>query len=177
MALPKEELPFYTYEDYKTWQGDWELIKGIPFALVSPNLDHQRVVAKILYQLIRELENCRNCEAVPDTDYIIDEHTVLRPDIAVICNEKGEKITRAPKIIFEVVSKSTAKVDEITKKKIYEEEGVNYYVLVYPSLKKAKIYKLEEEKYKKIADVENETVEFTFENCKIKLDFSKILDV
>jgi len=23
----------YTYEDYKRWKGDWELIEGFPFAM------------------------------------------------------------------------------------------------------------------------------------------------
>ena len=32
-ALKKEDLPAYTYEDYQHWEGDWELIEGIPYAI------------------------------------------------------------------------------------------------------------------------------------------------
>lgn len=28
-----KHLPHYTYEDYKQWEGRWELIYGIPFAM------------------------------------------------------------------------------------------------------------------------------------------------
>ena len=33
-ALKVEDLPHYTYDDYVQWEGRWELIKGIPFAMV-----------------------------------------------------------------------------------------------------------------------------------------------
>lgn len=26
-------LPYYTYKDYCNWEGRWELIEGIPFAM------------------------------------------------------------------------------------------------------------------------------------------------
>jgi len=28
-------LPHYTYEDYKHWEGDWELINGIAYAMTK----------------------------------------------------------------------------------------------------------------------------------------------
>jgi len=40
-------LPRYTYEDYKLWEGDWELLEGVPSAMapspfLSINLLYQR---------------------------------------------------------------------------------------------------------------------------------------
>ena len=33
--------PHYTYDDYKNWQGDWELIRGVPYAMApSPLKTH-----------------------------------------------------------------------------------------------------------------------------------------
>jgi hypothetical protein len=29
-------LPEYTYDDYKKWEGNWELIEGIPYAMSPP---------------------------------------------------------------------------------------------------------------------------------------------
>jgi len=178
MALPRELLPSYTYEDYEKWQGDWELIEGIPFALASPSVKHQRVLAKLVRFLDEQLEKCPDCEVLPNTDYIVSEHTVLRPDISVVCNNRGEKITVTPKVIFEIVSPSSAKMDEITKKVIYEKEGVNFYVLVYPKHKKVKIFKLTPEGfYKKLVDLSGGKFSFDFEGCSIELDFDKILEV
>ncbi len=178
MSLPKELLPRYTYEDYKNWQGDWELVEGIPFALASPSVKHQRVLAKLVRYIDEALEECPNCDVLPDTDYVVDEHTVLRPDVAVVCNNRGDKITVTPKVVFEIVSPSTAKMDEITKKGIYEREGVPFYVLVYPHLKKVKVFKLfSEGVYKKLIDLSGDRFSFDLEGCPFSLDFDKILEV
>ena len=178
MSLPKELLPRYTYEDYRNWKGDWELVEGIPFALASHSVKHQRVLVKLVRFIDEALENCRNCEVLPDTDYIVDEYTVLRPDVAVVYDNKGEKITVTPKVVFEIVSPSTAKMDEITKKGIYEREGVPLYVLVYPHLRKVKIFKLSPEGvYKKLVDLSGGNFSFDLAGCEFTLNFDKILEV
>ena len=33
MQKAHEYLPHYTYEDYCMWEGNWELIDGIPYAM------------------------------------------------------------------------------------------------------------------------------------------------
>ena len=132
----KIPLPRYTVKDYEKWQGDWELIEGIPYALASPSLKHQRIVFHLAYLIekqLRENEECKDCIVTIDTDYIISENTVLRPDIALVCgNNKAEKITKTPKLIAEVVSPSSQKMDEQVKPEIYATEGVEYYLLIYP---------------------------------------------
>jgi len=48
MQLTERELPHYTYEDYSNWEGRWELIQGIPYAMSpSPSYTHQRISQKI----------------------------------------------------------------------------------------------------------------------------------
>ncbi len=40
--LTIQDIPQYTYKDYELWEGDWELIKGIPYAMSpAPNWRHQ----------------------------------------------------------------------------------------------------------------------------------------
>lgn len=52
MELAKKYPPRYTYEGYKRWEGDWELIEGVPYAMApSPSGKHQRVVAELLGSL------------------------------------------------------------------------------------------------------------------------------
>ena len=42
-------LPHYTYEDYCNWEGRWELIDGIPFAMSpAPTPRHQWLIANII---------------------------------------------------------------------------------------------------------------------------------
>jgi hypothetical protein len=46
--LRPEELPSYSYDDYQLWDGRWELIEGIPFAMSpSPTQDHQSLAMRI----------------------------------------------------------------------------------------------------------------------------------
>ncbi|TCK06622.1 hypothetical protein [Phorcysia thermohydrogeniphila] len=40
--IKNSELPHYTYEDYKHWEGKWELIEGIPYAMCPPLLGNIR---------------------------------------------------------------------------------------------------------------------------------------
>ncbi|HIO41399.1 MAG TPA: Uma2 family endonuclease, partial [Aquifex sp.] len=58
------------------------------------------------------------------------------PDIAVVCDHEGDKITKPPKVVIEVVSPSTKKVDEEIKPLIYAREGVKYPLPVYPEREK-----------------------------------------
>ena len=167
-------LPHYTYEDYKSWQGDWELIDGIPVALASPKYLHQRILTRLASLLENELEGCKRCDAVVELDYIVSHDTVLRPDISVICDEVEDYIVKAPKLIFELVSDSTIERDEGVKKDVYEKEGVEYYVIVYPERKLAKVYRNTERGFIKLKDLQNDEVTFDLENCTIKLDFSKV---
>jgi len=177
MNLIKDnELPRYTYEDYKRWEGKWELLEGIPYAMSpSPSWKHQAVSTKIAWQLEEKLRDCPNCIPLISTDWKISEDTVVQPDNLVICyRPETPYLTRAPLLIFEVLSKSTALKDRNIKFKLYEREGVKYYVLVEPEDKVAKIFTLEKGHYVKEADVSKEKVEFELEKCRFTFDFSLI---
>jgi Uma2 family endonuclease len=163
--------PVYKYSDYVKWEGDWELIEGYPFAMApSPFGKHQVVMGRLLQALNNELEDCE-CEGYPELDWVINEKTVVRPDIAVYCEEIEKYPTTTPKIIVEIVSESTAEKDEEIKFKLYEKEKVEYYVLVYPDFEKVKIYKLDGKTYEKVYEGAGK---FKFDLCEIELDFGKI---
>ena len=140
MELAGKFLPSYTVEDYKCWKGDWELIEGVPYAMTpSPSAKHQRtsfLIAKQI-QIEEQLEDCpERCFVYQDLDWIVDERTVVRPDLVVVCKKVEEYIRSNPEVVFEVVSKSTAFEDEKVKFYLYEREKVKYYALVYPDIKK-----------------------------------------
>jgi len=129
----------YSYEDYRLWEGDWELIDGIPQAMApSPVGKHQFIMSRIIYELNKKLEelNCHKCFVLGEIDYIISDDTVLKPDVALVCGKLPTYIKEAPIAIFEIISPSTKLRDEITKKEIYKKAGVKNYFLVYPDEKK-----------------------------------------
>ncbi|MEO1928634.1 MAG: Uma2 family endonuclease [Nautiliaceae bacterium] len=168
-------IEYYTYEDYKKWEGDWELIDGIPLAMAPAHLPtHQFITFQISHQLNSQLEEYLECAVLGEVDYKIDEENVLRPDLVLTCEKLNKPyLSLAPEIVFEIVSPSTARRDEKFKFELYEKEKVKYYVLVYPNDKKAKVYKLNNSKYEKEGDIITK-YEFKETKCKVSVDFEKI---
>jgi len=167
----------YTYADYINWEGEWELIDGTPISMApAPMRIHQQIARELLFALNSEMkEACTLCEILYEVDWKITEETVLRPDIVLICNDEHEAyLTKAPKIVVEILSPSTAKKDETVKFDIYEEEGVQYYILVYPDDFKAKVYSLKEGKYIKVSDFTHEVLRFDDLDCVLSLDFATV---
>jgi len=139
---------------------------------MAPSLfgKHQIIMSRLIQQFNNELEDCE-CEGYPELDWIIDEKTVVRPDIAIYCEEIEKYPKTNPKIVIEIIFDSTADKDENIKFKLYEREKVEYYVLVYQDLEKVRIFKLDNKKYDKVYEGDKE---FKFDLCDIKIDFSKI---
>lgn len=178
-ALKLEELPCYTYEEYKRWEGQWEIIYGIAYAMYPmPMIKHQHISNNIAWELKNQLKDCAMCKALLPVDWKISEETIVQPDNSVICHspEHEAYITKAPKIIFEILSPSTAKKDTGLKYDLYEKEGVAYYIIVNPNDNVAKVYELKEGRYIKVCDASDEKVSFEISECgkSIEFDFAKI---
>lgn len=176
MKLAYQHLPYYTYEDYKIWKGDWELIGGIPYSLLPPATRvHQFSMIKLARQFDVALESQTSCSILTNLDWIISNDTVVRPNIFVV----SEPITTdflefPPSLTVEILSKSTAKHDKNLKFKLYEMTGVKYYIIVDTKTKVADIYMLVDGAYKKQASLSDKNFEFDFGGCKADIDFSRI---
>ncbi len=171
------ELLHYTYQDYQLWEGDWELIGGVPVAMApAPMKIHQRLARELLLALNRDVEEeCDSCEVLCEVDWKVSDETVLRPDIVLVCGDESETyLTKAPRVIAEILSPSTARKDETVKYDIYEAEGVQYYILVYPDDLRAKVYTLKEGRYIKVGDFTHEVLEFEDIGCGLSVDFAAV---
>lgn len=175
-VLEPTDLPHYTYKDYLHWEGRWELLDGIAYAMTpAPSIDHQRISQKIARLLDEALENCEQCVALLPVDWKITEDTVVQPDNLVVCYQpSGSYITKAPSLIFEILSASTRTKDEKIKFRLYETESVLYYCLVDPDEKIIKIFLLREGRYVKKIDATTETFQFNLSECQITFDCSKV---
>ena len=171
-----DHLPHYTYDDYKLWEGKWELYEGFPVAMgPAPMIQHQAIANLIAYQLTDTIAECERCLVLSEEDYKLADDTVLRPDVVLICDEPNDAyITKAPEIIVEVISKSSAKNDENYKFDKYEAEKVKYYVIVYPNELYAKVYKLKDGKYDKQGDFSSTSYAFEETDCQASVDFEKV---
>ncbi len=161
-------IPRYSYREYQKWEGDWELIDGYPFAMSpSPMGKHQKLMMNLGFLLKKELEECE-CEVYPELDWIIDEKNVVRPDLAVYCEDIETYPKTTPKIVIEIISDSTIQRDEEIKYMIYEVEKVEYYVIAYPDFGKVRIFELKGGKYQKAYEGDGK---FGFDVCDIEVDF------
>ena len=171
------EILNYNYTDYLSWEGEWELIDGLPVSMApAPMRIHQRLAAEIFMALNQGWEDdCEVCEILYETDWKVSEETLLRPDIVLACEDEHEAyLSKAPKMIVEILSPSTAKKDETIKFDIYQSEGVQYYILVYPDDLKAKVYSLKEGRYVKVGDYTHEVLDFDDIDCEMSVDFAQV---
>ena len=51
MSIAAKYRPHYTYDDYCQWEGQWELIEGMPYAMSpAPIPAHQRVNSTLIFE-------------------------------------------------------------------------------------------------------------------------------
>ncbi|MEO8567705.1 MAG: Uma2 family endonuclease [Ginsengibacter sp.] len=167
-------LPYYTYKDYCHWEGRWELIDGIPFAMSpAPNMKHQWVVANIISELRVAIKNskCKNCKVYDFIDIKIQEDTIVQPDCSIVCKPtKKNFLDFPPSLIVEILSDSTALKDRHTKFSLYENFGIQYYLIVDSEKEFVEIYSLQHSKY--VLQKNPSEIPFTFSldnNCKIEV--------
>ena len=140
----------YSYADYLTWQfGEIvELVKGKISAMSpAPNVSHQRIELKLALEIGNYFKG-KKCELfVAPFDVRLydrkksilanqDIHTVVQPDLCVICNPEfldEQGCNGAPDWIIEILSKGNSKREMQVKYELYREAGVSEYWIVYPN--------------------------------------------
>src|SRR5438094_19943 len=117
-------LPHYTYEDYCLWEGRWELIDGIPYAMSPvPTPGHQLAGGNLITEFNISLKkiNCKNCKVYEFIDIKIEEHTILQPDVLIVCKPVKKNFLDFPAaLVAEILSPATAFKDRHVKFSMYE---------------------------------------------------------
>ncbi len=169
-------LPHYTYEDYQQWEGRWELIDGLPYAMSpQPVPKHQRIAVNLTSEFRTALKKCKKCTAYQPLDYVIAEDTIIQPDMLVVCKPITKKfLDFAPALVVEILSPSTALKDRHTKFEIYQSQNISYYIIISPDKEEAEIYKNEDGKYMLIQSGHTFSYTFNFEDCEANIDFNEI---
>lgn len=167
MGLAEKYPVRYTVEDWRRWQGDWELVEGVPYAMASPRPLNQRVLTILAVYLELKLQRvCPDCKVYVELDWYISEDTVIRPDLMVLCGEVPERVERSPELVVEVVSPSSRQIDEGLKLELCQREKVRYFALVYPEEKVYRVFELVGDKYEEKTDKV-----FVFGDCRVEIDF------
>lgn len=176
MSSATKILPHYTYADYVQWEGKWELIDGVPYAMSPlPVPKHQTVAGNLHAEFRMQLKKCERCKAYQPIDYLVEDDTILQPDMLIVFGEIAKKfLDFAPALVAEVLAPSTAAKDRVTKYPIYEAKGIPYYIIVDPDRQEAEIYELQEGRYRLTQRGKEITAQFFFDGCEATIDFKEI---
>ena len=180
----------YSYSDYLTWkfEGYVELLRGKISKMAAPSRNHQRIVLRLGTLLDGYLEKSR-CQAfvAPFDVRLLDQkkiennnkniHSVVQPDVCVICDEKkldDKGCEGSPDLIVEILSPSTKKKDLEDKYELYEFNGVQEYWIVSVNDETITVFDLNEQgKYqlrKIYADDESIIASKTVEGFTVKME-------
>ena len=165
----------YHISDYEQWEGDWELIDGIPVAMTpAPTIAHQLIATRVLTELTNSLEQCEACLAIAEAQWRVSDDTVFRPDGVVICYPPGNYLDKPPALILEVLSPGTARLDREYKKERYAREGVKHYLLADPATRQVEAFILKNGQYEKRGETSSETLAFDLAPCTAHIDFKRV---
>ena len=144
------EATRYTYEDLASFPDDGlrrEIIGGELYVSPSPALPHQVVIGN-LYFLIRSYLVSQPVGRVLLTplDVVLSGFDVVVPDLLFVSHARRALLTKkgiagSPDLAVEVLSPSSRRTDEITKRRLYERFDVLEYWVIDPELETLKVYR------------------------------------
>lgn len=147
MNLPLPQHPGYTIEDWKQWDGRWELMHGVAYDMTpAPSTEHQRISMALASRIFAVLEDTRRsgggggCQVFAAPTDVFLESGVVQPDLLIVCDPakvSPRGIEGAPDLVVEILSPTTGQKDLTTKRWLYEAAGVPEYLIVYPEERRA----------------------------------------
>ncbi len=93
------------------------LIDGQVYAMTGASANHERIAVNILAEFRSHFKNS-SCEPFGSDMKVNVNSNFFYPDVIVVCDfdESQPTFTNSPTIIVEVLSKSTRRIDETTKR-------------------------------------------------------------
>lgn len=139
-----------TYDDYLRLPHDgnrYEIIDGELSVNPAPVPVHQVIVLNIASALRVHFRAKGGGRVLSSpVDVLFSDERVVQPDVIAIKSGRvsiiGRKNVRGvPNLVVEVLSDSTRRLDEVKKRRLYEESGVDEYWIVDPELELITIYR------------------------------------
>jgi len=161
-----EFLKFVEAENSKPGNENtrYELIGGLIYMMSAPNPNHMDL-SKFIYDIFNEYMKGKPCNVyyAPYDVFLVSQPSrsktkkinkskcgdVVQPDLFVLCDENKKKIDGihgAPDLVIEIVSKSSIKLDYVSKLNAYIYLGVKEYWIVDPLKKRIIIYQITKDK-------------------------------
>ncbi|QEG41518.1 Uma2 family endonuclease [Roseimaritima ulvae] len=175
MSSAASYRPHYTLQDYRQWEGDWELWYGTAVAMTpSPFGRHGALVMRLGTALTNAIDDAK-CDAsvLAEVDWIVSENTVVRPDVTVVCgNPPVRHIESRPAVVVEVLSDATRERELSHKRSLYQDNQVPWYLIADPNDLFVQVLQLDDNNRYLPLPV-GSSVEMTICNaCKLSVDLS-----
>lgn len=166
MSPPQIKSHGHTVEEWKTWEGRWELINGVAYDMTpAPSLDHQRVSGRLYLAIGNALEEGKRKAgggegevfAAPVDLYLPGQESVFQPDLVVVCDPAKvapHGIVGVPDLMVEILSPSNASRDTVAKRWAYAAARVPEYLIVDPEGREGMLLRLEGGHYLDSARIE-----------------------
>ena len=113
-----------------------EIMDGELFVTPSPSYDHQVAILRLTLRIAPYLAAHRaGYLFFAPGDVAFDRHTLVQPDLFVVPLVQGKRPRTweeagRPLLAVEVLSPSTARVDRVRKRELYQRQGVPEYWIV-----------------------------------------------
>ena len=114
-----------------------EYINGEIVMAPTPTVAHQRVIGKLFSALHKFVDRTKSGEIfLSPLDVVLPSGDVVQPDLFYLTNEESERATMAgrvhaaPPFLVEILSPGSIRHDKVTKRNLYEQNGVREYWIV-----------------------------------------------
>jgi Uma2 family endonuclease len=143
-----------TYDDFLKLPDDgmrYEIIDGELYVSPAPSTKHQRVTTRLTSTLDVHTRTNRLGEVfVAPFDVVLANDAIVEPDLVYISRARRHIVTDpnvkgAPDLVIEVISPSSTKTDQETKRDLYARYGVKHYWLAHPLEEWVRAYVLGED--------------------------------
>jgi Uma2 family endonuclease len=152
---PKRHSGLISVQEYlaleETSEVRHEFVNGKIFAMSGATKSHNLIAANILTALKIRLKD-KNCNVfISDVKVQVkSSNSFYYPDVFVECGttDQSNLFSEAPKLIFEILSKSTASIDRREKRIAYQSiDSLQEYVIVHQTRKHLELYRREGENW------------------------------
>ena len=154
-----------TYEDYPLFPDDGkrhEIIDGDHYVTPAPKTKHQKVSFNLTVALGSFVkQRSLGLVLAAPSDVILSDENVVQPDLLFVSTARASIVTEdnirgAPDLVIEIISETTRKKNEVTKRKLYERFGVQEYWVVDPELETVKIFRRAQQGYSRAIELSKE---------------------
>ena len=147
-----------TYEDYAAIPDDGrrhEIIDGEHYVNPAPNMQHQRIVKRLVKALLPFEERGLGEVFFAPSDVVLSMNDIVQPDVLFIRAERAHIVTipnvkGAPDLAIEVLSEFNRRQDERVKFQQYERLGVTEYWIVDPENAAVRVFRRSADRFVRI---------------------------